>query len=256
MDYNLHTHTKRCGHASGEDEEYVLAAIDAGIKTLGFSDHAPYLFPDGNEQCHCIQAKDAKEYFEGLTVLKEKYRDKIDIHLGLEMEYYPKHFDGMLSYARSLGAEYLILGQHAIYDGGYFVHGIKDSEEKFKEYIRCTIEAMRTGVFSYLAHPDLMQLSCNDELYEEEIRRLISVSSELDIPLEINLLGVRDGRCYPCEKFWRIAGELSAPVTIGIDAHAPSALLDTEAEPVAKWLIKKLRLNYVGMAKIRNLSDI
>ena len=30
MDYNLHTHTKRCGHASGEDEEYVLAAKSFG----------------------------------------------------------------------------------------------------------------------------------------------------------------------------------------------------------------------------------
>ena len=39
LDYCLHTHTKRCGHAFGADEEYVQAAIDAGIKVLGFSDH-------------------------------------------------------------------------------------------------------------------------------------------------------------------------------------------------------------------------
>ena len=36
MRYNLHTHTKRCNHAQGEDREYVEAAIKAGIKTLGF----------------------------------------------------------------------------------------------------------------------------------------------------------------------------------------------------------------------------
>lgn len=35
---NYHTHTTRCYHASGKDEEYVKAAIKAGIKELGFSD--------------------------------------------------------------------------------------------------------------------------------------------------------------------------------------------------------------------------
>ena len=35
QDFNMHTHTKRCGHAYGDDEQYVLAAIDAGFKQLG-----------------------------------------------------------------------------------------------------------------------------------------------------------------------------------------------------------------------------
>lgn len=38
--YCLHTHTKRCGHAQGEDEEYVKAAIDNKITLLGFFDYA------------------------------------------------------------------------------------------------------------------------------------------------------------------------------------------------------------------------
>ncbi|MBQ3459486.1 MAG: hypothetical protein IJH14_02320 [Solobacterium sp.] len=47
---NWHTHTKRCGHAVGEDEEYVLAAIQGGLKTLGFSDHAAYPKPQPYER--------------------------------------------------------------------------------------------------------------------------------------------------------------------------------------------------------------
>ena len=39
---NWHTHTYRCGHAIGTEEEYVLAAIKAGVKRLGFSDHCPF----------------------------------------------------------------------------------------------------------------------------------------------------------------------------------------------------------------------
>ena len=49
MDYNYHTHTYRCGHAIGEDEEYIKVSIQNGIKHLGFSDHIPFAFPDGYE---------------------------------------------------------------------------------------------------------------------------------------------------------------------------------------------------------------
>lgn len=46
MLYNYHTHTRFCGHAQGETRTYVEKAIAHGIQTLGFSDHAPYAFPD------------------------------------------------------------------------------------------------------------------------------------------------------------------------------------------------------------------
>jgi histidinol-phosphatase (PHP family) len=254
MDYNFHTHTVRCGHASGSDEEYVLAAIESGIKVLGFSDHAPFLFPDGRQQAHCVQVDRAIDYVDSINSLKKKYADKIDIHVGFEMEYYPSYFDGMLDYVKKVGAEYLILGEHAIYDGNYFVHGVKDSKEDYCEYVKCVVEAMETKAFTYVAHPDLMQLRYCDGDFEKGAREIARASLRLNIPLEINLLGIREGRCYPTERFWRIAAEEGAPVTVGIDAHSPSAILDKGAFSVAEWFIRKHRLNYVGMPKIVNIS--
>ena len=35
---NYHMHTKRCMHASGSDEDYVLAAIEGGYEEIGFSE--------------------------------------------------------------------------------------------------------------------------------------------------------------------------------------------------------------------------
>ena len=43
---NYHTHTFRCHHAQGTDEEMVLAAIKSGIKVFGFSDHGPLPYKD------------------------------------------------------------------------------------------------------------------------------------------------------------------------------------------------------------------
>ena len=37
---NYHTHTTRCQHARGTEEEYVLQAIDTGFEILGFADHS------------------------------------------------------------------------------------------------------------------------------------------------------------------------------------------------------------------------
>ena len=41
---NYHTHTSRCMHAQGLDEEYVLSAIKGGYQVLGFSDHTPWKY--------------------------------------------------------------------------------------------------------------------------------------------------------------------------------------------------------------------
>lgn len=39
MRTNYHTHTERCNHAKGSDEEFVLSAIRGGYNLLGFADH-------------------------------------------------------------------------------------------------------------------------------------------------------------------------------------------------------------------------
>ena len=44
MRTNYHTHTTRCLHATGSDEEFVLSAIKGGYQELGFSDHTPWKY--------------------------------------------------------------------------------------------------------------------------------------------------------------------------------------------------------------------
>ena len=87
--FNLHTHTYRCHHASGKDEEYVIKAIQNGYSTIGFSDHAPYLFPNGYVSSFRMHPSEAEGYAKSINSLKEKYKGKIDIKLGFELEYYP-----------------------------------------------------------------------------------------------------------------------------------------------------------------------
>ena len=257
MNYNYHTHTCRCGHASGSDEEYINFAIEAGIKYLGFSDHAPFIFPDGYEADWRVPLSEAQEYVNSISALREKYRDRIEIKIGFEMEYYGEHFEKMLNIARNCGAEYLILAQHFIlneHPDGKGSVGPTDSEEHLKTYVDEVISGMESGFFSYVAHPDLVCFTGDDLIYRREISRLCEASRRLDIPLEINLLGIRNKKHYPSEKFWQIVGEGGAPVTIGFDAHASEDLLNTDALKAAFELIEKYKLNYIGMPKIKSIK--
>ena len=257
MDYNFHTHTSRCGHATGNDEEYVKNAAEAGIKYLGFSDHAPFVFPDGHEDNWRVPICRAEDYIKSINSLREKYRDRVEIIVGFEMEYYQDHFYEMLNIARNFGAEYLILAQHFIkgqYPSGVGSVGPTDSEEHLSCYVDEVIYGIKTGLFSYVAHPDLVCFTGNDKVYKKHITRLCLAAKELNIPLEINLLGIRNNKHYPNDKFWQIAGEVGAPVTIGYDAHESESFLDTAQLDRANELIKKYNLNYIGRPFIRPIK--
>ena len=252
LTFNFHTHTMRCRHASGEDREYVESAIRGGVKTLGFSDHAPYVFKDGYYSAFRMRPNELEEYVKSVLDLKNEYKDEIDIHLGLEAEYYPEFFGAFLDLIKPFPIEYLILGQHATQnemDSGYFTAAKTKDAGMLDTYVQQVISAMRTGKLTYIAHPDVLNFRENEETEENAWRKICKSAKEMDVPLEINLLGLRDKRHYPYKTFWKIAGETKAPVTIGSDAHNPWDICDNVSLETAKLLIRKYDLNYIGMPK-------
>lgn len=248
MIYNYHTHTYFCDHADGEPREYIENAIAGGIKYMGFSEHCPLKYPDGSESSYRMQTKDAEKYFKLLNTLREEYKDKIWISIGFEMEYYPIYFDEMLKNATKFGAEYLILGQHFLNSGereGVKVTEKTASEERLALYSDTVIEGMKSGSFTYVAHPDIINYVNDDEAYEREMRRICMVSREYNVPLEINFLGIRGGRIYPRDAFWKVAGEEKCPVVMGFDAHSAEAAYDGASLIKAKAFVEKYQLNLI-----------
>lgn len=248
MLYNFHTHSNFCDHALGDVREYVEAAIDAGIKELGFSEHAPFTFPDGYKSHYRLQTENEKFYISTLKKIKEEYKKHIKIYIGFEMEYYPRHFKEMFAHAADLGAEYLIQGQHFInneYPDGMYVSRVTDDETVLFRYVEETIAGIKTKAFTYLAHPDLCNFTGNDELYKKEMAEICRAAKNFNIPLEINLLGIRENRHYPNNIFWEVAGKEQSPVCIGFDAHNPKDLKNADAYITAKEIIKTYSLNEI-----------
>ncbi|MBQ7821428.1 MAG: histidinol-phosphatase [Clostridia bacterium] len=249
MTYNYHTHTYRCRHANGKIEEYIKRAIACGVTHMGFSDHAPYICTNGVESVFRVPVSEVGGYFSEISALKEKYKEQIDIKIGFEMEFYPRHFEKMLNDVIEYGAEYLILGPHYIEEeqpSGVHVIQKTDSVKRLEKYSNCIVDGIKSGVFTYIAHPDMINFTGDVEVFQREIRKICSAARECNIPLEINFLGIRDNRNYPNEAFWEIAGEERSPVTFGFDSHETVDAYDEISLVRAMEIVEKYNLNYIG----------
>ena len=255
MKANFHTHTYRCHHAIGEDIEYVEAAVERGLSVLGFSDHSPYCFPGGYYSSFRMTPLEAEGYAASVSALKSAFAGKIKIYMGFEAEYLPEFFPETLELFRRLGCDYLILGQHfpsREIDEAPSAHE-DDSEAKLALYVDNVIAAMKTGLFFYVAHPDIINFSGDIDIYREHMTRLCRAAKDAGVPLELNLLGLRQGRYYPVEEFWKIVSAVGTEVIFGCDAHRPCDVADPDNIKQAKAFAKRFSLNVVEPKKPRFL---
>ena len=240
MKVNLHTHTYRCRHAKGTDEEYVLAAIDAGYDKLGFADHTPFPYTDGFCNGDKMTVEELPDYIASVNSLKETYKDRIEILLGLECEAVPEFFPFLAEVKQQM--DYLILGSHGDKRIDPYSGALTEAKQLWR-YLDFTLEGMETGLFLYLAHPDVMLglYPAFDETAAEVSRKLCREANRLGLPIEYNLYGVFKGAkpgClgYPCDAFWRIAAEENCVAVVGVDAHSPDGFHITPMEPAVEYL--------------------
>ena len=254
LNYNYHTHTYRCGHANGKDKDYVINAIANGFKYLGFSDHVMlkgYKQPGIRGNYSQIRG-----YVKSLTKLKKQFRDQIEIHIGFECEYFPKMVDYYKSLLKEKKIEYLILGQHCFinkYGEFQWYLGPDHKYERIAMYVHDLIEGMATGLFAYVAHPDyfVRLFKEYDPVIEKYARMICEASLKYDVPLEMNLAGVRawslkeNNFHYPNPHFWRVVGEMGAKTVIGVDAHDPGDFSVSNYKYVFD-LIDRYQINFIG----------
>ncbi len=134
---NYHTHTYRCGHGYGSEEDMVKAAIDLNMQELGFSEHVPLPFyrlfllkslPHTLGSLHSFLSwckafilngpgmrmpyKKRKEHQKVVQELKQKYKNQITIYQGYECEYFKEYLDYYQRLLDNQEVDYLILGNH------------------------------------------------------------------------------------------------------------------------------------------------
>ena len=175
------------------------------------------------------------DYVSTVLALRDENRDRLEIHLGLELEYYPAHLPQLLELLRDRPVEYLLLGQHFVGNeiGEHYSGNPTGDEAILKKYCHQAMDAMNTGLFTYFAHPDLIYFTGDSKVYRRFMHQVCAEAKSCGIPLEINLLGISGRRNYPNGLFWEIAGEEGCNAVLGCDAHAPKALTDLQPEQKA-----------------------
>lgn len=233
---NYHTHTTRCQHATGTEEEYIACAIAGGFDVLGFSDHAPWQFQSNYVSRIRMLPDELPGYIATIAQFKEKYKGQITLYTGLECEYFPEYLDWLDELSETM--EYLILGAHfaGTEETNAYVPKVCNTDKGLFQYVDNCIAGMETGKFAYLAHPDLfmrMLPSGWNASHEKAANQIVTSAKTLNIPLEYNLnanviqksTGIPG---YPRPAFWECTASHGAKAIIGADAHAPQLLANTE----------------------------
>lgn len=212
----FHVHTYRCHHAENiGDEQIIKKALLLGFQSLWFTDHAP--FPN-NPFFGRMKFEDLSEYIETISQLKEKYINQIDIHVGLEIEYfkqYHSYYESLLSNSK---IEILILGQHmgSMPNEEYtFAHDRKLEIPYITENI---LQGLETKMFSVLAHPDRVFKNVNsfNTAHDSIKNHIVETANKNNIFLEDNMSSLRD---YPIAYnfFWN--NIIRKDIVYAADAH-------------------------------------
>lgn len=118
-DFHIHT---TYGDGENSPEEMVLAAIAMGVEELGFSEHSYTAF----DVSYCMKYEDIPKYNAEIRSLKEKYKGKIKIHLGIEQDYY--------SETPTDGYEYVVGSVHYVKFGDEYVP-VDDDAQTFRRAV-------------------------------------------------------------------------------------------------------------------------
>jgi len=235
MIVDLHNHTVLCNHAEGTVDEYILQAVKKGTKIFGFSEHAPMDF----DPKYRISFKQMKEYENMILEAKEKYKNKIDIRLGYEVDYLEGHMDNRVLNAN---VDYLIGSVHFIdkwgFDNPEFIGRYEDEniDEIWQKYFDAIENMAKSRLFDIVGHVDLIKVfkfMPNKNILDIAKNALLEIK-KADMVLEINMAGYRKPvkEAYPSKEILQEAFKLNIPITFGSDAHAKEQVSMFEKEIV------------------------
>lgn len=238
---DYHTHTYRCKHADGDVGDYCDAAIRKGLTALGISDHVP--LPDNRWSHIRMDKTELSGYCRAVDAARESY-PQLKILKGMECDYdgkyaafYQDELLGRLNFDYLIGSVHFFPCKEGWRDAFW---ELKDGND-LRLYARHFIAAMESGLFAFMAHPDLFAMGYLnwDSRSKECSAEMLKAAASLNMPLEINTGGLRktpvlapDGERapFPLTPFWELAAEYGIRVFINSDAHRPSDIAEKTDE--------------------------
>ncbi|MFP3983919.1 MAG: histidinol-phosphatase [Desulfurivibrionaceae bacterium] len=232
-----HVHTRLCGHAKGEMEEYVLAALKKGLSGIVFLEH--FETAVSYFETTWLSRDDFRVYQEELQRLQEKYDGRIAIGIGVEAGYNPDRIKEIKSFLKTfswdrigLSYHYLKLedGRHVNMVSGKAVN-IEQLAERgagrvIEEYLTGLLEAVKQLDADVVCHLDAVMRHNQGAVFSQShydlVLAIFRVMAEKEMALEINTSGYPlRGTPYPAPEIISMALDMGIRLAPGSDAHKP-----------------------------------
>ncbi len=214
-------------------EAYVEAAIAAGIREIGFSDHIPmYWLPEEKRDPGiAMRMEELEEYVADVHRLRERYRE-IPIRLGLEADFIPGREKDLVRILERYEWDYVIGSVHFIgewdFDNPAKVNRYAewDISDLYAKFFTLERMAAESGLFDILAHIDLIKKFGHRPTHD--LGRLYADVAEsiarAGVAIELSTAGLRKpvGEVYPNPTLLAECGRRGVPLVISSDAHSPA----------------------------------
>jgi histidinol-phosphatase (PHP family) len=256
---DYHVHTPLCQHATGPMEDYVERAIELGLEEIGFSDHNP--LPNGLSSRVRMTEDQLDYYVQSVRDLQFRYHGKIQVLLGLELDYVEGLEPYLHDQVNQYPWDYVIGSIHHLdpacetmswprnYEG--------DVHELYARYFGLMRQLVHSGLCDIIAHFDVPKRSGRFPGSSEQglIEETLDAIAAAGLCMEINTSGYRHAELpepqpYPSLDLARLALDRGIPLTVNSDAHAPHHVGMRFVE-VADWLKRNGCLSLVRFSQRR-----
>jgi histidinol-phosphatase (PHP family) len=228
---DYHLHTPLCQHATGPMEAYVERAIELGLREVGFSDHNP--LPRGFSANVRMKESELEYYVRRVVDLQYQYRGKIDVLLGLELDYVQGLEDYLAQQIAAYPWDYILGSVHYLDPecriGSWTKNYPGSIDEHYGRYFQLVRQLAQSGLCDIIAHIDVVK-RCGKMPTEAgwaELDKTLQLIAGTGLCIEVNTSGYRhpelanDPQPYPGLPYVGTAVALGIPLTVNSDAHAP-----------------------------------
>ena len=262
--YDCHLHSSFSADSETPAEAMIQRAISIGLSGMCFTEHLDTdCPPEGPDFCLDLPA-----YFEKLSALRERFRDVIDIRIGLEFGIQPQCTKLLPALAAQYPFDFIIASQHFIdgqdpYYPSFFEGACEETcYIRYFDEIRENLD--RYSNFDTLGHLDYIVRygpNRNREYtyrrYADHIDPILHRLIDRGKCLELNTGGLKYGlgEPNPCrevlKRYHDLGGEL---ITIGSDAHAPEHIAYDFA--TAEAILKEIGFRYYTVFRERKAEQL
>ncbi len=234
-----HVHTSLCNHAVGTMEEYVLSAINKGLKKLVFLEH----MEEGisSQKKTWLSEEDFDDYFTEAKRLQDKFEKHIEIGIGVECGYNPERLPDLIARLGKRQWDQIGISCHFIKLDGFKQHInlFSRSQDNLEMAAQVGAEKLLNSYFSLLTgavqqlpgtmlcHLDgalrfLSDIPPIHETHLHQIDELLQAVKKKKMCLEINTSGLSIRQePFPHKSILAMALARKIPVVLGSDAHHP-----------------------------------